>query len=83
MSAESRSLRSTNALPARSAVARREHLFFGSMTIAMLIAVLVGFGPTYFFSTISGRRSSSRFRCTCTVRRSPRGWFCSSFSRRS
>jgi hypothetical protein len=54
MSAESRSIRSTNALPARSAIARREHLFFGGMTIAMLIAVLVGFGPTYFFSTISG-----------------------------
>jgi hypothetical protein len=54
MSAESRSVGSTGTLSARSAVARREHLFFGGMTIAMLIAVLVGFGPTYFFSTISG-----------------------------
>src|SRR5512146_3323646 len=55
MSAESRSLpASKSALSARSATARREHLFFGGMTIAMLIAVLVGFGPTYFFSTISG-----------------------------
>jgi hypothetical protein len=55
MSAESRSLpSSTSAMAARSATARREHLFFGGMTIAMLIAVLVGFGPTYFFSTISG-----------------------------
>jgi len=54
MSAESGSLRSTSALAAREAIARREHLFFGGMTIAMLIAVLVGFGPTYFFSTISG-----------------------------
>jgi len=55
MSAESRPLDpTTSALPARSAIARREHLFFGGMTVAMLIAVLVGFGPTYFFSTISG-----------------------------
>ena len=54
MSAESRSLLSSSAPPARSAAARREHLFFGGMTIAMLIAVLVGFGPTYFFSAISG-----------------------------
>src|SRR5262245_49157986 len=54
MSAESRSLHPTSAVSARGAAARREHLFFGGMTIAMLIAVLVGFGPTYFFSTISG-----------------------------
>jgi hypothetical protein len=54
MSADSRSLASTSAVPTRSAVARREHLFFGGMTIAMLIAVLVGFAPTYFFSTVSG-----------------------------
>ena len=54
MSAESRSIQPTSALPARAAIARREHFFFGGMTIAMLIAVLVGFGPTYFFSTISG-----------------------------
>ena len=54
MSVESSSLRSTSATAARSAVTRRERLFFGGMTIAMLIAVLVGFGPTYYFSTISG-----------------------------
>ena len=54
MSAESRSLRSASAPAARNAVARREHLFFGGMTIALLIAVLVGFGPTYYFSSISG-----------------------------
>jgi hypothetical protein len=54
MSAESHSLHSSSAPPARAAAARREHLFFGGMTIAMLVAVLVGFGPTYYFSTISG-----------------------------
>jgi hypothetical protein len=58
MSAESRSVPSpATAAPARSAIARREHLFFGGMTIAMLIAVLVGFGPTYYFSTMSGTTS--------------------------
>ena len=33
--------------------ARRERLFFGGMTIAMLVTVLAGFGPTYFFSSLS------------------------------
>ncbi len=34
--------------------ARRERVFFGGMTIAMLATVIAGFGPTYFFSTVSG-----------------------------
>ena len=34
--------------------ARREHVFFGGMTIAMLATVIAGFGPTYFFSSVSG-----------------------------
>lgn len=34
--------------------ARRERLFFGGMTIAMLVTVLAGFGPTYYFNSISG-----------------------------
>lgn len=34
--------------------ATRERLFFGGMTITMLITVLAGFGPTYYFSTVSG-----------------------------
>ncbi len=33
--------------------ARRERVFFGGMTIAMLATVIAGFGPTYFFSTMS------------------------------
>ena len=33
--------------------ARRERLFFGGMTIAMLATVIAGFGPTYFFSSMS------------------------------
>jgi hypothetical protein len=40
--------------------ARRERVFFGGMTIAMLATVIAGFGPTYFFSTIS----SSTFELT-------------------
>jgi len=39
---------------ARNAVARRERLFFGGMAIAMLATVIAGFGPTYYFSTVSG-----------------------------
>lgn len=54
MSAEPRSIRSTSTPHARDSAARREHLFFGGVTIALLIAVLVGFGPTYYFSSISG-----------------------------
>jgi len=53
MSATPRPLDSTSA-PARNAVARRERLFFGGMAIALLATVIVGFGPTYYFSTISG-----------------------------
>jgi hypothetical protein len=34
--------------------ARRERLFFGGMTIALLAAVIVGFGPTYYFHSVSG-----------------------------
>lgn len=34
--------------------ARRERVFFGAMTIAMLATVIAGFGPTYFFSSVSG-----------------------------
>ena len=37
----------------RSSVARRERLFFGGMTVAMLVTVLAGFGPTYYFSSVS------------------------------
>ena len=40
--------------------ARRERVFFGGMTIAMLATVIAGFGPTYFFSTMS----SSTFELT-------------------
>jgi energy-converting hydrogenase Eha subunit A len=52
MSVMPRSLDSASA--ARNAVARRDRLFFGGMAIAMLATVLVGFGPTYYFSTVSG-----------------------------
>jgi hypothetical protein len=54
MNAETRTFEPANAAVARGAAARRERLFFGGMTIAMLIAVLIGFGPTYYFRTISG-----------------------------
>jgi hypothetical protein len=37
----------------RHSIARRERLFFGGMTVAMFITVLAGFGPTYYFSSIS------------------------------
>jgi len=53
MSATPRPLDSTSA-PARGVVARRERLFFGGMAIALLASVVVGFGPTYYFSTVSG-----------------------------
>jgi hypothetical protein len=53
MSVTPRSLDSATPV-ARSAVARRERLFFGGMSIAMLATVIVGFGPTYYFSTVSG-----------------------------
>jgi hypothetical protein len=33
--------------------ARRERVFFGGMTIAMLATVIAGFGPTYYFSSVS------------------------------
>jgi hypothetical protein len=54
MSVESRSLGSSSRPSTHSAAARRERLFFGGMTIAMLATVIVGFGPTYYFSTVSG-----------------------------
>ena len=44
---------------ARNAVARRERLFFGGMAIAMLATVIAGFGPTYYFSTVSGSTLAS------------------------
>ena len=33
--------------------ARRERVFFGGMTIAMLATVIAGFGPSYYFSSVS------------------------------
>ena len=36
-----------------TAAARRERVFFGGMTIAMLATVIAGFGPTYYFSSVS------------------------------
>jgi len=52
VSTTSRSLDSTPG--ARSTVASRDRLFFGGMAITMLVTVIVGFGPTYYFSTVSG-----------------------------
>ncbi len=37
----------------RWSTARRERVFFGGMTLAMLVTVLAGFGPTYYFSSVS------------------------------
>lgn len=37
----------------RAIAARRERMFFGGMTIAMLATVIAGFGPTYFFRSLS------------------------------
>jgi hypothetical protein len=54
MIADPGSLASASASAARPAAARKERLFFGGMSIALFAAVLVGFGPTYFFSTVSG-----------------------------
>jgi hypothetical protein len=53
MIADPRSLASTAPPDARRALARKERLFFGGMSIALLAAVVVGFGPSYYFSTIS------------------------------
>ncbi|MEO8465124.1 MAG: hypothetical protein ABI640_07255 [Gammaproteobacteria bacterium] len=38
----------------QSSAARREHLFFGGMTIAMFVTVVAGFSPTYYFHAVSG-----------------------------
>jgi hypothetical protein len=53
MVADPRSLASAPATAARPVAARRERLFFGGMSVALFAAVLLGFGPSYFFSTIS------------------------------
>jgi hypothetical protein len=53
MIADPRSLTSASAPAARYAVARKERLFFGGMSVALLAAVVLGFGPSYYFSTIS------------------------------
>ena len=54
MVADPRSLASPSMLTARSVAARRERVFFGGMTIALFVAVLVGFGPSYYFRTVTG-----------------------------
>jgi len=36
-----------------ASASRRERVFFGGMTIAMLATVIAGFGPTYYFSSVS------------------------------
>jgi len=38
----------------QASTARRERLFFGGMTIAMLVTVIAGFGPSYYFTSVSG-----------------------------
>jgi hypothetical protein len=54
MVADPRSFTSTPAASARSVSARRERLFFGGMTVALLAAVVLGFGQSYYFRTVSG-----------------------------
>lgn len=41
-----------NPLPGR----RFDHLFFSAASILILICVLIGFGPTYFFAGVFGAR---------------------------
>ncbi len=41
-------------LAPQSAAKRRERLFFGGLALALFVVVVAGFGPTYYFRTISG-----------------------------
>jgi hypothetical protein len=59
MIADPRSLAPNSASAARHALVRKERLFFGGMSIALLVAVVVGFGPSYYFSTMSGATAGS------------------------
>lgn len=54
MVADPRPFATASAGAARPASARRERLFFGGMTVALFASVIVGFGPTYYFHTLSG-----------------------------
>jgi hypothetical protein len=54
MVADPHSLSSPSISAARNVATRRERVFFGGMTVALFVAVLVGFGPSYYFRTVAG-----------------------------
>jgi hypothetical protein len=53
MAANPRWLAAGSSAVVRTVAARRDRLFFGGMTVALFASVLLGFGPSYYFSTLS------------------------------